>query len=180
MVHRRAALAALLGSVLLAGCGQNIGDYTSVSSFSRNGFAKNEKQARAVNGRELAVWGYVDYGNIYGDATAKSILGQWWSGDGPDSLTWAFNVKAGPDVPVGRSFQVQVRNDSGRNDLLRAIAGNATSGRPTQVFLKGKCSRSTRPSTGRCAPACAWRFSPQKTSLCRRQPDAECGGALNA
>jgi hypothetical protein len=147
-IRRQAVIATLLVSVLLAGCGQRIGDYTSVSSFSRDGFARSAKQARSLNGRELAVWGYVDYGNMYGDAAAKGMLGQWWSGEGPDSSAWAFNVKTGPDVPVGRSFQVRVPNDSGRDELLRAFAANATAGRPTQVFLRGKMHTFDAPTGG--------------------------------
>lgn len=38
----------------------------------------------------------------------------------------------------GHSFQVRVKNDSGQENLLRAIAQNARVNRPTQVFGQGK------------------------------------------
>jgi hypothetical protein len=170
-IRRGVVLVALLIGLLLVGCNRRIGDYAAVSSFSKDGFAKGARHVKAVNGRELAVWGYVDYGNIYGDAAARSILGQWWSGDGPDSSTWAFNVKAGPDVSAGRSFQVRVPNDSGRDALLQAIADNATAGRPTQVFLRGKMLTFDAPVNG--AMRTGLRMQVQSSSDISLQAPAE-------
>ena len=128
----------VLVSVLLAGCSQPIGDYVAASSISRNGFTRDGAAMRKLDGQEIMVWGFVDSGNIYGDASAKEILGDRWSGDGPNATTWRFNLKAKADDEVGHSFAVNVPNDEGRDDLLRAFFADASAGKPTRVFLKGK------------------------------------------
>ncbi len=67
------------------------------------------------------------YGALWITATCtamkvrKLILGDWWSGEGPDATTWRFNLKAEADDEVGHSFPVHVPNDPGRDDLLRGI-----------------------------------------------------------
>ena len=128
-------LAAAIG---LAGCGEQAGDYLPVSSIARNGFAKDDRAVADSRGREIAVRGFVDYGNLYGDAGAKRILEEWWSGEGPGPDSWRFNLKAEANDPVGHSFMVLVPNDPGRDDLLRRLAANARAGRPTTVFVKGR------------------------------------------
>lgn len=138
LARRRVVLVVLMLAAVLPGCSQRNGEYASVSTFSRNGFVKNTGQAQALVGKVVKAWGYVDYGNLTGDTGAKAVLGEWWSGEGPDASAWGFNVKAGPQVPVGRSFQVRVKNDDGRDDLLKEFATNASANRPTQVFVKGR------------------------------------------
>lgn len=128
----------LLLAAALPGCSQRIGDYTSVAAFSRNGFVRNTGQAKELVGKVVKAWGYVDYGNLTGDSEAKAVLGEWWGGEGPNASTWGFNMKAGPEVSTGRSFQVRVRNDDGRDDLLKEFARNAGANRPTLVFVKGR------------------------------------------
>jgi hypothetical protein len=93
---------------------------------------------RRLDGQEIKVWGFVDSGNIYGDADAKEILGALWSSEGPDAATWRFNLKADPDDKTGNSFPVLVPNDPGRDELLRAFVADANAQRPTRVFVTGK------------------------------------------
>jgi len=113
-------------------------DYVAASLLTRNGFARDGAQARGLEGREVRLWGFVDHGNIYGDAGAQAILGDWWSGNGPDDATWRFNLKAEADDAVGQSFAVHVPNGPGRDDLLKRFLADAEAGRPTKVFLTGK------------------------------------------
>ena len=86
-------LAALVVMTYLTGCNNSIGDYMASSSISEDGFAKDEQQIRELHGQEVKVWGFVDHSNLYGDEDAKEILEDWWSGYGPDSSIWRFNLK---------------------------------------------------------------------------------------
>lgn len=124
--------------VLLAGCARPIEGYTAASTISRNGFAVDAERARSLAGQDVAIWGYVDHGNLYGDASAQQILDEWWSGVGPTATSWQFNLKANADDAVGRSFAVHVPNDGGRDDLLAVLAADARAQRPTKVFVKGR------------------------------------------
>jgi len=91
-----------------------------------------------ARGREIRLWGFVDQGNLYGDGDAKWILGDWWSGEGPNAGTWRFDLKSAANDPVGRSVAVHVPNDAGRHDLLERFAEDARAGKPTKVYVRGK------------------------------------------
>ena len=130
-------LVMLVVTVFLAACSDQKGDYIAASSLSKDGFARNAAEVRKLHGQEVKLWGFVDHGNLYGDEGAKQILGERWSGDGPNATTWRFNLKAKADDEVGRSFAVNVPNDPGRDDLLKAFLADASAGKPTKVFLKG-------------------------------------------
>ena len=136
-------------SLLLAGCQQQVGDYVAASSISRNGFARDDAALSRVDGQEVKLWGYVDPSNLYGDASAQAILGDWWSGEGPDAATWRFNLKARAGDEAGQSFAVDVPNDQGRDDLLRAFVADAQSQRPTKVFVTGRLTTFDAPATDR-------------------------------
>jgi heat shock protein HslJ len=123
-------------------------DYVAASSITRNGFAVDGKAIRALDGQEMKIWGFVDHGNLYGDESAKTILEDWWSGAGPTATTWRFNLKASADDAIGRSFEVRVPNDAGRDDLLRAFVADAQAQRPTKVFVKGKMFTFDAPTGG--------------------------------
>jgi hypothetical protein len=86
---------------------------------------------------------------MYGDKGAREILGDWWSGEGPDATTWRFNLKARADDDTGQSFAVHVPNDAGRNDLLRAFVADARAQRPTRVFITGRLTTFEAPSSDR-------------------------------
>jgi hypothetical protein len=128
----------LAATLLLVGCSRQIGGYEAASSISRNGFARDGEAMRKLDGQEITVWGFVDHANMYGDASAKEILGDWWGGDGPDAGTWRFNLKAREGDKRGDSFSVLVPNDPGRDDLLKAFVADANAQKPTKVFVKGK------------------------------------------
>ena len=70
----------LIATSLLGRCDERVGDYVPASSIARGGFVGDEKAAAEARGRESRLWGFVDHGNLYGDAGAKRILAQWWSG----------------------------------------------------------------------------------------------------
>ena len=129
---------ALLAAIGLAGCGERVGEYLPVSAIAPNGFVTDERTVAELQGQEVRLWGFVDPGNLYGDAEANRLLGAWWSGAGPDAETWRFGLKAGVDDPVGHCIPVLVRNDAGRDALLAAFRADAEAGRPTRVFLQGR------------------------------------------
>ncbi len=128
----------LAAALALAGCGERVGEYLPVSAIARGGFVGDDRTVAEVHGRDVRLWGFVDHGNLYGDVGVKRILGEWWSGEGPDADTWRFNLKAAADDAVGHSFPVHVPNDAGREDLLRRFVADARAGRPTKVFVQGK------------------------------------------
>ena len=128
----------VLVAVSLLGCDGPVGDYVAASAVSRDGFARNAEAMRATEGREIRLWGYVDHANLYGDAGARQILAELWSGDGPDAATWRFDLKVREDDPAGRSFAVHVPNDVGRDEVLGAFVAHARAHRPTRVFLTGR------------------------------------------
>lgn len=76
--------------------------------------ASDEGTVAELQGREVRLWRFVDQGNLHGEAVAKRVLGEWWSGEGPDPDYWRFDLKACPDDPVGNAFAVLVPNDAGR------------------------------------------------------------------
>jgi hypothetical protein len=109
-----------------------------VAAIAPNGFLNDERTVAEVQGGEVRLWGFVDPGNLYGDTDAERVLGAWWSGAGPDAMTWRFGLKAEANDPVGHSVPIQVRNDPGRDALLAAFRADAEAGRPTRVFLQGR------------------------------------------
>lgn len=134
---RTPGVAALVIGALLAACADRPAEVLPASAISVRGFAAAGFDAPAGVGQAVAIRGYVDHANLYGDAGAKAILGQWWSGDGPDAATWRFNLKALAGNGAGQSFAVHVRSDAGRDALLRALVADAQAGRPTPVVVRG-------------------------------------------
>jgi hypothetical protein len=129
--------AVLLCVASLAGCHDSLSEYTAVAAMTSNGIARNGHELRAMQGQTVRVWGFVDRANLYGDGGAKTILGEWWSGAGPDPTTWRFNLKASETDATGHSFPVHVRNDDGRDALLKAIVEDARAQRSTRVYVTG-------------------------------------------
>jgi len=70
----------LAAAMALAGCGERVGEYLPVSAVARGGFLTDQGTLAEMDGREVRLWGFVDQGNLYGDAEAKRILGEWWGG----------------------------------------------------------------------------------------------------
>jgi hypothetical protein len=136
----------LAAAMALAGCGERVGEYWPVSAVARGGFAGGECTPAEMQGREVRLWGFVDHGNLYGDADAKRILGDWWSGDGPDPDHWRFDLKAHADDPVGHAFAVRVPNDAGRQDLLERFVADARARKATKVFVTGRLSTFPAPA----------------------------------
>jgi len=128
----------LAAAMALAGCGEPVGEHLPVSAIARGGFVSDERTTAEAHGRAVRLWGFVDPGNLYGDAAAKRVLGEWWSGEGPDPDHWRFDLKAQADDPVGRSFAVLVPNDAGREDLLERLVADARARRPTKIFVTGR------------------------------------------
>jgi hypothetical protein len=127
-MNRYLGIIPLVIASLLIGCDGRIGDHLVASSISENGFARDAKEILEARGRKIKLWGFVDHGNIYGDVGAKKILGDWWSGDGPDAATRRFDLKAREDHEVGHSLAVHVPNDSGRDGLLTVLLADARAG----------------------------------------------------
>jgi hypothetical protein len=122
----------------LSGCSERIDDYMSAASISANGFALDGETMRQEEGQTIRLLGFVDHANLYGNAGARLILGDWWSGEGPGAAAWRFNLKANGDDKAGRSFPVLVADDPGRDALLKKFMADAQAGRPTRVFVKGR------------------------------------------
>jgi len=134
---RTPGVTALVIGASLAACADRPAEVLPASAISVRGFAAAGFDAPAGVARAIAIRGYVDHANLYGDAGAKAILGEWWSGDGPDAATWRFNLKARAGDGAGQSFAVHVRNGAGRDALLRALVADARGGRPTPVVVRG-------------------------------------------
>lgn len=147
-MNKTLSLLLLVVSLLATGCHQRSGDYVAASSISRNGFARDGAALRQADGQEIKLWGYVDHSNLYGDAGAQAILGDWWSGDGPDGTTWRFNLKANADDEAGQSFAVHVPNGPERDALLKRFLADARAGRPTKVLLQGRLFTFDAPTNG--------------------------------
>ena len=130
-------LIVILTAISLAGCDERMGEYVAASAISDSGFARVPITPIA-DGDEIQVWGFVDYGNIYANGDAREILGNLWSGEGPDPRTWRFNLKAHNNDPIGQSFAVLVPEDNARNTVLKTFAMNARARKPTRVFLRGR------------------------------------------
>jgi len=137
-MNLRLGLVLLVITALPVGCDERTSDYIAVSSISQHGFARSPEEMRKVHGRVIKLWGFVDHGNLYGDDGAKKILEEWWSGEGPGTTSWRFNLMAKVDDGTGRSFAVHVPNDQRRDDLLKAFLADARGGRPTRVFVQGR------------------------------------------
>ncbi len=146
---RRAVPALLFAIVAIAGCGPESHGYIPVAEIARNGFLRDPAASAAAQGREIKLSGYVDHGNLYGDTTARRILGEWWSGESREVGSWRFNLKAAPDDAVGHSFAVFVVNDPGRQDLLQRFAADAEAQRSTRVFVRGRLFRYEAPMQAR-------------------------------
>ena len=137
-MHQRFGLAVMVMTLALAGCSERMGGYIAAASISQNGFARDGEEMREAEAQDIRLWGFVAPRNLYGNAGARRILADWWSGEGPSPMTWRFNLKARDDDEAGRSFPVHVPNDQGCDALLKVFVANARAGRPTKVFLKGR------------------------------------------
>lgn len=133
-------------------CSPAAADYTAASSIVKSGFARSAKAIEKMAGREIAIWGYVDHKNLYGDDDARQILGDWWGGYSPDPGGWQFRLKAKSDDAAGQSFAVNLPNDLLRDDWLRLFVADARNGRPTQVYLKGTLKTFAAPTNTRALP----------------------------
>ena len=131
------ALILLLATALLSGCDDRIGEYVAASAISDKGFAR-KAGIPSVEGQWVRIWGFVDYRNLYGDADVRTVIGDLWSGDGPEPGYWRFNLKAQAGDGTGQSFAVRVPNDAHRAAVLKVFVGNARARRPTRVFLQGR------------------------------------------
>jgi len=136
----------LAAAMALAGCGERVGEYLPVSAVARGGFLTDQGALAEMDGREVRLRGFVDQGNLYGDADAKRILGEWWSGAGPAPDHWRFDLKARADDPVGHAFAVLVPNDAGQEALLERFVTDARARRATKVFLTGRLSTFPAPA----------------------------------
>lgn len=137
----RAILSLILTGLLaglLVGCGEGVDDPISASSLAKGGFARSDREVRDLNGREIRVRGFIDHRNLYGDASARQILDDWWSGEGPSVTTWRFDLKGRADDEPGHGFPVHVPSDAGRDELLRAFLADARENRPTKVLVQGR------------------------------------------
>ena len=153
-----------------AECVADANSYIPAKRLSRAGFARDAREAERLDGREIALAGFVDHGNLFGDAGAREILGDWWGGPGPDADHWRFDLKARPDDPVGHSFTVVVPNGPVREALLMVFRADAEAGRPTPVFLRGIVSTFD-------APVNAVRMTGLRVAL-RSASDIRLGPAL--
>jgi hypothetical protein len=156
-MNRSLGLALFVIATLVTWCDERIDGYMAASSISANGFARDAKEIRKAQGQEIELWGFVDHRNLYGDAGAKRILGEWWSGDGPDAATWRFDLKARENDEAGHSFAVRVPDDGGRDDLLRAFLADARAQWSWTSSVRrspcpNRCLRKT--STGSFSPGC--------------------------
>jgi uncharacterized protein len=113
-------------------------DYMAANRISRAGFLRDTDLIDQREGKEILLWGYVDTGNIFADADARSTLGDLWSGQHRRAGHWRFGLKGRSEDATGQSFEVQVRNDILREDVLRVLATDAAAGRLTKIFLKGR------------------------------------------
>jgi hypothetical protein len=138
-------VAVTITAALVAGCDDRIGDYIAAASISEQGFVRPASMP-VDDGRPIQLWGYVDYGNLFGGKGAEMVLGDLWSGEGPSPSTWRFNLKAREDDPAGHSFAVIVPNDEGRDTVLQVFSENARTEKPTRVFLKGTIHTFDAPS----------------------------------
>ena len=108
-MNKYLGLMLVLAGVLLAGCSAQRGDYSAASSLSKDGYARNAAEARKLDGQEAKLWGFVDHGNLYGDESAKQILGERWGGDGPSATTWRFNLTAKADDESERPWPAEIK-----------------------------------------------------------------------
>jgi len=142
----RLALLDRAGADWPAECVADPVDYVPAIEVSRHGFARSERWAKDTAGREVALSGFVDHGNLYGDEGAREALGDRWGGPGPDADHWRFDLKARPDDPVGHGFAVVVPNGPVRDALLAVFRADAEAGRATPVFLRGTLSTFDAPA----------------------------------
>lgn len=141
-------LAALVGP---AGCAHPNPDCRPIGTLAHHGLIRPGARLSGVR----CVRGWVDRGNLYGDAGVRAVLGRWWSGPEPRPHTWRFDLTAGPDGPVGTGVKVQVRNDAGRDALLARLAADADAGRPTAVCVCGPLVATPAPANLRTFAALA-------------------------
>jgi hypothetical protein len=138
-------IALLLLAALLPGCDEDTGGFMAASTISDKGFLTSNSIPLS-DGQPVRLWGFVDYGNLYGNAGARKVLGELWSGDGPTSASWRFNLKARKDDATGDSFAVHVPDDAGRDAVLKVFVANAQANKPTRLFLKGRIFSFAAPS----------------------------------
>ena len=125
-------------AVYLTACDRRSSDCEPIGGLARNGFARTADARPGDGAGEVCVWGYVDRSNLYGDASARRLLGDWWSGPAPSADSWRFDLLGQPDDAPGQGVAVHVPNDVGRDALLRGFAADADAGRATRVCARGR------------------------------------------
>ncbi len=118
--------------ILMSGCNligndKKIGDYVAASSFTKGGFVDNNQTKLTIVGKEIKVWGFVDYSNV-------CPIGM---DDGPTPTTWQFSLKARSSSAAGSSFAIHTPKDARQQKLLQEFSRNEAAGLPTKVFVKG-------------------------------------------
>lgn len=143
--RNRCVAALIAAGLFLCGCrgdqgpsAPDVDGYLPLSKLVNNGFGKNRHFLNDLHGQTVRVWGFVDHGNLYGNARAKRILQEWWSGLGPDETRWRFDLKAKADDAVGHSFAVYLPEDAGTAAMLRAFVADARARRPSKVYVTGR------------------------------------------
>jgi hypothetical protein len=160
-------------SIYISGCNEQYSGYISADSISKNGFARDAKSIDKFKGKEIKIWGYVDYLNIYANG-ADEILGGWKGGNGPTPTTWRFNLKANPDDEVGNSFEIEICDEIGRDKLLKIFMAAAQADKPTIVFLKGVLSTFDAPMNFTTSKGIKIKVNSTKNILLRYpQPDTK-------
>ncbi|MEX1315898.1 MAG: hypothetical protein AB1Z22_02080 [Synechococcaceae cyanobacterium] len=127
--------------VLVTGCDEQIGGYLPASSIStRTGFARNRKQALKMSGKEIKLWGYVDYSNVYADGAGDAVPTDWDQVHShnltPDM--WRFDLMIRPDGEAGCGFAVYLRKHEDGKKLFAGFSTNERAGKPSRVYVKGK------------------------------------------
>lgn len=106
-------LKVLAAGLFLASCqveeGETLAEippgYQAASALVREGFLKKSVKAAELDGQKVALWGYLDGGNIFEDSEQTNY--------------WSFKVKANADDAIGESFSVLVPKSPG---YLQSIA----------------------------------------------------------
>jgi hypothetical protein len=148
-VRALAALVALAPD--LSGCAPPGVDCRPIGTLASHGLAR----AGVASQRHACVQGWVDRGNLYGDAGVRARLGRWWSGPGPHTDAWRFDLLARADEPIGHGVPVQVPNDAGRDMLIARLAADADAGRATAVCVCGGLVATPAPTNLRTFTALA-------------------------
>jgi hypothetical protein len=138
------ALVMVMGfALLLQGCsavrypaGVDIDNHASLSKYIKNGYGRNLSMIDEMNGKEVKLWGYVDYERMALEPGTIDSQPEHWTDSSEDDF-WHFYIKRHPEDASSESILVTMPKTREYRKLFEKIRDMENVNRSKLVFVTG-------------------------------------------